>query len=300
MEHITQFTQTIEIQSYSQSTIKSYKYHIRKFLDYYHADLRQGNIEKHLYYLRVCRNYSAESLNLARASLFYFFNQILKQPITINIPKIKRKKALPRPENREVILSLIQNTYNLKHRTLIELVYSSGVRPFEAIKVKWEDIDIINKSVRINNGKGKKDRITLLSDYVIPHLLQLKEEKPSNNNYIFFSQARPNTHITKKTFEKVLETASKRARLGYIVTPYRLRHSFGTHLLEDGTDIRHIQELMGHSSTKTTERYTLVTKKRLLQIKSPLDNIPLDLTPNKNVNANNQKVDMVVKPNYQV
>ena len=146
-------------------------------------------------------------------------------------------------------------------------------------------------------GKGRKDRITILSDFVIPHLMDLKESKPSNNDYVFHSQARPNNHISKKTFQKILENASRKLGLDCIVTPYQLRHSFATHSLEDGTDIRHIQELMGHSSTKTTEIYTKVTKQRLLQIRSPLDNIKLDLTTDKDVKSNNVEVENVVKSN---
>lgn len=280
MQPIKQFNQTIEIQSYSESTIRSYKFHIKEFLRIYHNDLRQENILKHLYYLRTTRSYSPESLNLAKAALLYFFNKILKKPITIDIPKIKRKKALPRPVDRDVIIKLIQNTSNLKHRVLIELMYSCGARPFEVIKLEWNDLDLINKGIRINQGKGSKDRISILSDTVIKHLLDLYELKPEKNDYIFFSNARQNNHISKKTIQKILEHASKKANLGFIVTPYRLRHSFATHLLEDGTDIRHIQPLMGHSSIKTTERYTRVTKNQLLQIESPLDK--LDLTPKGN------------------
>lgn len=300
MEEIKQFNQTIEVQCYSQSTKKSYNFHIKKFLSFYHNDLRQENIEKHLYYLRTKKNYSPESINLVRAALIYFFTKILKQKITIDIPTIKRSKALPRPVDRDVIINLIQHTYNLKHRVLIELVYSSGIRPFEAVRLKWNDINVMDKSLRINLGKGRKDRITILSDFVVPHLIDLKSNKPSNNDYIFYSQARPNTHISKKTFQKVLEKASMKANIGFIVTPYQLRHSFATHSLEDGTDIRHIQELMGHSSTKTTEIYTRVTKQRLLKIRSPLDNIKLDLTQDKNVKPSNKEIETVVKSNKQI
>ena len=295
MDNIKQFNQTIEIQCYSKSTVKTYKYHIKQFLRCYHNDLRQENILKHLYYLKTKREYSPESLNLVKAALFYFFNNILKNPITIDIPKIKRKKALPRPVDREVIVKLIQNTSNLKHRVLIELMYSCGARPFEVIKLEWNDLDLINKSVRINLGKGKKDRLSILSDKVIQHLMDLLGSKPENNDYVFFSNARPNTHISKKTVQKILENASRKSNLGFIVTPYQLRHSFATHLLEDGTDIRYIQPLMGHSSIKTTERYTQVTKKKLLEITSPLDK--LDLTENKNVKTNKKEIEKVVKTN---
>ena len=295
MEYIKQFNQTVEISCYSPSTIKTYRHHIQQFLRYYHNDLRQENILKHLYYLRTNKNYSPESLNIVKAALIYFFNKSLKKPITIDIPKIKRKKALPRPVERETIIRLIQNTSNLKHRVLIELMYSCGARPFEMIKLEWNDLDFVNKSVRINEGKGKKDRLSILSDTVINHLMDLYELKPEKNDYVFFSNARPNMHICKKTIQKILENASIKAELGFIVVPYQLRHSFATHLLEDGTDIRHIQPLMGHSSIKTTERYTQVTKKKLLEIKSPLDR--LDLTPDKSVKDNKNVIERVVKPN---
>jgi len=287
MQKIEKFNQTIAIQCYSPATVKSYRFHIKKFLNYYYNDLKQENIEKHLYYLRTTRKYSSESLNLARASLFYFFNQILKTPITIDIPKVKRKKALPRPISRETIIKLIQNTSNLKHRVLIELIYSSGIRPFEAVKLEWDNIDILNKTIRVNQGKGRKDRFALMSDFVVPHLLDLKEQKPQNNDYIFFSQARPNTHITKRTLSKILINASKKLNFGFIVSPYQLRHSYATHSLEDGVDIRHIQVLMGHSSTKTTEIYTKVTQNNLKKIRSPLDNIKVPLTANENVKGTN-------------
>lgn len=297
MEVIKKYQQTIEVQCYSESTKKTYKYHIKNFLRFYYHNLKQENIEKHLYYLKTKRNYSAESLNLVRASLFYFFEKILNQKITINIPKIKRKRALPTPESREVIIKIIQNISNLKHRTLIELMYSSGIRPFEAIKIKWQDLDLVNKTIRVNLGKGKKDRLALLSNVVISHLLELKQIRPKNNDYVFHSQARPNYHISKKTLQKILEKASIKAKVDHIINPYRLRHSYATHSLEDGIDTRYIQVLMGHSSIKTTERYTKVTQENLKKIRSPLDNIELSQTTNENVKDNKRGDERVVKTN---
>ena len=280
MEELKQFEQTIEIQCYSERTKKSYKYHIKQFLKVYYNNIIQDNIPTHLYYLKTKRKYSPESLNLARASLFYFFNKILKKPITIDIPKVKRRKSLPRPINREIIIKLIDFTNNIKHKALIELAYSSGLRPFEALKLKWEDIDFKDKIVRVNNGKGGKDRFSLLSDDVVRHLLKLKKSKPEDNDYVFYSQSRIRTHICEKTMGKIFQNASKRAKLEKNVSPYTMRHSFCTHLLEDGTDIKYIQELAGHSSTKTTERYIKVAKQRLMAITSPLDNIRRSLNQN--------------------
>ncbi|MBU1028517.1 MAG: tyrosine-type recombinase/integrase [Nanoarchaeota archaeon] len=288
MEHIKQFIQTIEIQQYSVQTKQSYKFHIQKFLRYYHHNLNQENIITHLHYLTL-RGYSPASISVARASLIYFYTKILKQSITIDIPTIKRNKSLPRPVNREIIQILLQVTTNLKHRIIIELIYSSGLRLEETINVKWEDLDYINKTIRVNLGKGKKDRLSILSDVVIQHLMDYKNQRINKESvYVFDSLARPYTHISKKTVQKVLENACKKANLGFIVTPHALRHSFATHSLEDGTDLRYIQDMLGHSSPKTTMIYTKVTKKNLMKIKSPLDSLQeqLDLTETKNVKSN--------------
>ena len=172
-------------------------------------------------------------------------------------------------------IKLIKNTTNLKHRILIELLYSSGLRLSEVVKVKWSELDFVNNVVRVNNSKGNKDRLTILSNVVIQHLIDFKDISP-NKEYVFYSSARPHTHISKKTVQKILEHASKKAKLGFRVTPHQLRHSFATHSLEEGTDIRNIQAMLGHSSPKTTMIYTKVTKRNLTKLTSPLDR--LDLT----------------------
>lgn len=268
---MNQFKQSVEVQCYSQATKKAYIYHIREFLKFYHDNLKQENIVKHLFYLKTKKNYSSSALNVARASLFYFFEKVLNQDIIIKIPTIKREKSLPKPVDREIILKLISNTENIKHKVLIELLYSSGLRLAEIVKVKWEDLDLINKTIRVNKGKGNKDRISILSNEVTKHLFILNDLKVKDNKYVFFSNARPTTHISKKTVGKVLENASKKARIGFIATPHQLRHSFATHSLENGTDIRIIQSLLGHASPKTTMIYTKVTKRNLSKISNPLD-----------------------------
>jgi len=268
---MNQFKQSVEVQCYSQATQKSYKYHIKKFLKYYFDDLRQENILKHLYYLRIREKYSPATLNIVKSALFYFFEKILKQKITIDLPTIKRQKSLPKPVDREIIIKLINNTENIKHKTLIELLYSSGLRLAEVVNVKWEDIDLLNKTVRVNKGKGYKDRISILSNEVIKHLFILRDLRKNDNKFVFCSNARPDNHITKKTVQKVLENISKKAEIGFIVTPHMLRHSFATHSLENGIDIRIIQDLLGHASPKTTMIYTKVTKRNLSKIKNPLD-----------------------------
>ena len=278
-------TQTTELRCYSKSTEKAYAFHIDKFRSYY-QNPQQENIIHHLLYLKR-KGYQASSLSVARAAIIFYFENILKQKISINIDKPKRKKTLPRPVNREVIVALIQNTSNLKHRIVIEMLYSTGLRLSELVKIKWEHIDFLNKTLFVEQGKGCKDRYTILSDVVIQHLLDYQQQRANKNNpYVLDSLARPNTHISKKTVQKILENSAKRANLNIKVSPHQIRHSFATHSLENGTDIRHIQELLGHSSPKTTMIYTKVTKQNLSKLQSPMDK--LDLTIQKDVKTNKE------------
>lgn len=294
MQQINDFEQDIEIRCYSQRTKKSYLFHIKKFLRYYHNDLRQENILRHLNYLKN-KGYSPASLSVARAALIYFFTHILKKPITINIPVPKRKQSIPKVVDKAIIIKLIQATKNLKHRTLIELLYSSGTRLEETHKLKWEDVDLVNRLVKVVNGKGSKERLTILSVGIINHLLDLQAQCPKNNPYVFFSSQRPDTYISSKTVQKVIENSCRKAQIQTKVTPHVLRHSFATHLLEDGVDIRYIQALLGHSSIKTTQCYTRVAKTNIVKIKSPLDT--LDLTENQNVKTNDDYSESKVKTN---
>lgn len=296
-QDIKSFSQYIEVQCYSEATKKAYLFHIRKFLNYYNNPV-QDNILRHLLYLKCIGKYSASSLAIARSALIYFFEKIKHEKITIDIPVPKRPKQLPKPVDREIIIKLLNATTNLKHKVLIEFLYSSGTRLSETHKIRWKDIDLINGSVRVNHGKGNKDRLSILSKRLITHLMDLQKISPTDNPYVFFSSQYPTTHISKKTVQKVLENSSKKANLGIIVTPHQLRHSFATHLLENGYDIRYIQELLGHTSIKTTQRYTLVTKNNLKKIRSPLD--MLGLTDNKNVKYNNGCSESYVKTNDRV
>ncbi len=274
MEPIKQFKQTIEIKHYSKETHKSYKFHIDRFRKYYDDNITKENIMRHLHYLTK-KEYSPSTINITRAALLYYANKIIGKEINPKeIETIKRVQPLPRPVNQEIIVRILNNTKNLKHRILIEILYGSGVRLGEVVKIEWNDIDFVNKTLRINRGKGMKDRLTRLGDNVIQHLFDYKESRYNKGSpYVFDSQARPHTYISKKTVQKVLENGSNKAGIEPIVTPHILRHSFATHSLEYGMDIRKIQEVLGHSSPKTTMIYTRVSKKTISEMISPLDKL---------------------------
>ena len=272
MEAIKKFQQTIEIQHYSKETFKSYQFHIDKFRNYYGDNLTIENILRHLHYL-TNKGFSASTINITRSSLLYYANKILnKEIIPKDIITIKRAKPLPKPIHTTIIKSIIDNTSNLKHKIVLEILYGSGLRLGEVVKVKWNDINFIDGILRVNNGKGNKDRIVKIGNNVIKHLLDYKELRYNKESiYIFDSIARPHTHITKKTVQKILENSCKKSGIKEHYNIHQLRHSYATHSLEAGVDIRKIQEALGHSSPKTTMIYTKVTKNTIKGMISPLD-----------------------------
>jgi len=179
----------------------------------------------------------------------------------------KREKKLPKVLSKEDILTMINKTKNIKHRLLIKLLYSSGLRVSEAIKIKKQDFDFKRNLIRIEQGKGKKDRYTLLAKNLRNDLLRFFC-KHNIKDYLFCGRK---DHLTIKSAQKIVDNAAKKARINRKVTPHMLRHSFATHLLENGVDIRYIQHLLGHSNLQTTQIYTKVSNLDILKIKSPLD-----------------------------
>jgi site-specific recombinase XerD len=160
---------------------------------------------------------------------------------------------------------------NLKHKALLMLIYSAGLRVSEAVQLRLEDIDGQRRLIRVRASKGRKDRYTLLSEVALQVLREYwKAYHP--RGWLFPGQ-KEGRHLTSRTAEKILEQARQRAGIAKHFTVHTLRHSFATHLLEGGTDLRYIQELLGHKSSKTTEIYTHVSRKDLAQIASPLDQL---------------------------
>jgi integrase/recombinase XerD len=189
---------------------------------------------------------------------------------TYYIPRQKKPKVLPNVLSEEEVLLIMNNMNNLKHRCIISLVYSAGLRLGEVTNLKPADIDSKRNYVIVRQGKGMKDRYSLLSSRVLEMLrIYYKEYQPKE--YLFEGQFGGPYSAT--SIHNILKVAVDKAGIKKRVTVHTLRHSFATHLLERGTDIRYIQELLGHQSSGTTEIYTHMTQKGLGQIKSPLDNL---------------------------
>jgi len=253
---------------YSQQTIKSYLYHVSRFLDFLDKSKLNLNNEVVKSYL-LGQNVGTNTSRLQYASISFFFREVLKKPFTFEeIPIKKKEKQLPKVISKGKIKQIIELTENLKHRLIIKLLYSSGLRLQELIDLKRKDIDFERNLLNVKKGKGNKDRVTLISGNLKLDLLKYYSNNIFKTEYVF--EGRKGKY-TKKSVQKVLDLASKKS--GIRVTSHMLRHSFATHLLESGTDIRHIQKLLGHSDLKTTEIYTHVSNRDLSNIKSPLDNL---------------------------
>lgn len=196
------------------------------------------------------------------------------QNICIDLERPKKEKKLPEILSKNEISKLLKAVKNLKHKAILYLVYSAGLRVGEVVKLKPTDIDSDRMLIHIIQGKGKKDRYTILSETALSILRKyVKVYKPEH--WLFPGQ-HPDKHLTERSVQKVFDNARIDAKIRKDVSVHNLRHSFATHLLEGGVNLRYIQELLGHSSSKTTEIYTHVTQKNLSNIISPLDTIMMN------------------------
>lgn len=254
----------LKLRGYSSKTIEIYTFHVQKFL-------KSGKSPRN-YLLRLIESKKSNETIRSVGFAIKFYLSLLKrqdpsiQEIVNNLPNSKREKKLPKILSKEEIEKMILSTKNLNHRTIIQIGYSAGLRISEIIDLKWEDIDFDRDIIHLKNSKGKKDRIVVLSKKVKENLLTLDSEKKG----LVFKTNR-NKKYSQRTIQKILENASKKAGINKQVTPHMLRHSFATHLLENGTDIRYIKDLLGHSNIGTTLIYTKVSNKDISKIKSPLD-----------------------------
>lgn len=258
---------------YSPSTVNTYEFMFREFLKFvYPAPLHQlGQLQFQQYHVHliktknISRSYQNQSINALK---FYMEKVLGHDRAYIELDRPKKVQQLPQVLSLEEVKSIFNKVDNLKHRAIVMTIYSAGLRVGELIQLKISDIDSHGMRIWVREGKGVKDRITVLS----PRLLEIlrtyfKEYRPKE--YLFEGPNR--SMYTAGSVRKVLNKAVSKAGIRKKVVPHTLRHSFATHLLESGTNLRYIQTLLGHTNPKTTEIYTHVSTKNLEEIKSPLD-----------------------------
>ena len=235
--------------NYSRQTRLSYLYYNR-FLCHYLQKLPEEvqayDIKKFLAAVQQGRDYSAATMNQALSAIKFFYSRVLPKDIIEEQHRPRQDKRLPVVLSKEEIKKILMLETNFKHRLLLMMVFASGLRVSEVVNLKRENIDISRQIINIKDGKGRKDRCTLMSDTVIKALEEYYSRYNVNN--WLFSGANPNKHLSIRSAQHIFEHALKRAKIEKDATLHCLRHSFATHLLESGTDIRYIQELLGHAS----------------------------------------------------
>jgi len=261
-------------------TRKSYGQHLRNYFDWLTAQkiapecATTDQIRGYLVQMASSGNYSASYCRGARAALIFLYAVILKQGDHVReLPQLGRPSQLPVVLSREEVVRLFKVTQHPKHKALLMLAYSAGLRVGEIVRLKLSDIDRDRMQVRVTAGKGAKDRYTLLSATALVVLREYYRAcKPKE---WLFPGDDPRDHLTERSAQHIFEDAKNKAGIRKHATFHTLRHSFATHMLEDGVDMRYIQELLGHGSIRTTERYTHVTERGIQKVKSPLDNLKL-------------------------
>ena len=261
---------------YSRKTIKAYLYYNKELVNFAgknSEEINESDIKNYLFYLVEKRDVSASTLNVTVNALRFYYGKILKRKFMYEIKRPKKDKKLPVVLSRGEVSRILSSVKNIKHKAILMIIYSAGLRVSEVVKLKVEDIDEERKLIHVRGAKGRKDRYTLLSGVALETIdLYLKAYQPEK---WLFTGAKKTRHITTRTAGKIFTNACKKAGIKKVVSVHCLRHSFATHLLESGVDLRYIQELLGHASSKTTEIYTHVSNKNLKTIRSPLDNLDL-------------------------
>ncbi len=261
----------LKLRGFSKQTSKMYLFYNIKFLEFIKKspdDVEEDDIREFLAHKMSDHSLSNASIALIKACLKFFYKDMLGKNLSL-IKTPKASKKLPVVLSRSEIKNLLENTGNSKHRLLIELLYSTGLRLSECINLKYPDLDLDDGTGWVRMGKGAKDRIFIISEMFRKDLLQYREKSGDDGKgYIFSVNGRK---MSPRGVQHAIKAAAKRAGIEKDVHVHTLRHSFATHLLENGVDIRKIQKLLGHSNLQTTQIYTQVSSEEIKKIKSPLD-----------------------------
>lgn len=266
------------LRGYSPRTRKVYLGHVRRFLEWAAVNVDElpddpsSLAKQYLFGLAEERRVSRSFHNQAVSALRFLLETVLGKPgMALSIPRPKKESLLPAVLSQSEVARLLAAPKNLKHRALLLLLYSSGLRVSELVRLRPDEIDQERGLLRVRRGKGSKDRYTLLARRAVEALQVYRAAYPTEP--WLFPGGCDNRHLTTRSVQKIVARAASAAGIRKHVTPHTLRHSFATHLLEGGTNLRIIQELLGHTSSRTTERYTHVAQSTFEAVRSPLDNL---------------------------
>ncbi len=266
--------------NYSYNTLRSYTNSFLLFLrenNYPDPDeLTRDMVIKHLGNMMKKGLSSSTAHTLINALLFYYTNVLKRVGFELDLPRPKKESHLPSVLTKSECFSIFEQVQNVKHKMLLLLGYGAGLRLSEIVHLKWEDILMAEHKIHIKGGKGKKDRMVMLPYSIIDSLETYGRLNNSVNGWVFEGQYKGEPYSTSSV-QQIMRRAVEKSGLTKRATVHTLRHSFATHLLEDGTNLRYIQSLLGHSSIKTTTIYTHLSEKKILNIHSPLDTMQIEM-----------------------
>lgn len=281
-----QYIRYLEGLRLSSSTIATYSNFIVFLLLYWKerplSELDNGDVQRFVELVVRRRNYGISTHRQLISALRHFGNRFVESGLEPSLLKRPRKSAmLPTVLSKEEVIDLLRATYNLKHRTILALMYSCGLRISEVLQLQLNHIDFDRRQLLIKQSKGRKDRYVVLAESTVPLLINyVSSYKPKG--YLF--QGEKGGKYSTTSIRSFLKRSCRRAGIAKRVTPHTLRHSYATHLIENGVNLRLVQELLGHAKPETTMIYTHVAKKDLLSVQSPLDTTILELrTTDKNL-----------------
>ncbi|MBI2579359.1 MAG: tyrosine-type recombinase/integrase [Candidatus Aenigmarchaeota archaeon] len=267
--HLERLRKELGVRGFSSRTADAYAYHTKKFLEFAKKPVKEISKDDVKDYVRrlLAEKKDPASVNLAISSVNFFFREVMRKPYMALDKRVKEKKKIPEVLTKEEVKRLISAISNPKHRLMLEFLYGCGLRLSELVNLKPGDINTEERLLKVREGKGGKDRFVSVPETVIKHVTPFMEPEEL---YLFPGRK---SHIHWKSVQLIVESAARKAGIKKRVTPHTLRHSYATHLLESGTDIRLIQRLLGHSDIKTTQIYTHISKQSIRGVKSPLDNL---------------------------
>jgi len=274
IEELRLFGRSLKTRKYSVRTIEMYTIMLRQFLGYCKGKavckICNEDIKNFNYDILFRRGYSSTYYRQMVAALKIFFGQIGQTEVEMeHIHRPKREKKLPTVLSWEEISAILGNIHNIKHKAIIGLLYSSGLRVSELINLRIRDIDEHRMLIRVEQAKGRKDRYVSLSMNI--SLLLREYYKQYHPEIYVFNGPKKGERYSETCIRQILVDACKRAGIAKRVSPHTLRHSYATHLMENGVNLRYVQEMLGHSRPETTMIYTHVTKKSIAGVTSPLD-----------------------------